>query len=87
VAKRDADEDAIRAAVAQMPYGALVTSRYKLPSRQLTLGDVADYLAALHVVLAEIAKSNEVEHRELIKLQQDVAGMRRLFGLGDGGGL
>jgi hypothetical protein len=86
VAKRD-DELHVRGAIAQMPYGALVSGRYRLPSRPLTLTDVADYLDALAGVLGDVAKSHEIEHRELIKLQQDVAGMRRLFGLGDGGGL
>lgn len=84
-------DTAVRAAVAQMPFGEVAIRRMKSnPFKQgtaLAMSDVAAFLVALSEVLQEHVKRCDAEHRELLQLQQDITGMRRLFGLGDGGGL
>jgi hypothetical protein len=84
-------DTAVRAAVAQIPFGEAAIRRMKSnPFKHgtpLTMHVVAAFLVALAEVLQEHVKRCDAEHRELLKLQQDIAGMRRIFGTGDGGGL
>jgi hypothetical protein len=76
------DVTAIRAALGKMPYamGLAETIRRDTSEVVRAFEELASRLVAAVAI-------THAEHRELMQLQQDITGMRRLFGLGDGGGL
>lgn len=76
------DVTAIRAALAKMPYAMGLADTIRRDTSEVV--SAFEELASRLVAAVAITHA---EHRELVQLQQDIAGMRRLFGLGDGGGL
>jgi len=80
--------ETLRNIMATMPYATFVQNRLDKPlPDSMTVHDFRRYLTALRAELIKQQKRTDAEHRELLKLRQDVAGMRRLFGIGDGGSL
>jgi hypothetical protein len=77
---RTPEEGAVLAAVATMPFGGLV--HFRLADGPITLERIAKYLQSLSSVLEDHAARHRAESSELNNLRRDIAGVRRLFGLG-----
>lgn len=82
-------EARIRHTLGQMPYGALERIR-QLSARvgmrdgnpaPIDLEDVAAYLEGLGELLHEVVAARNAEQDELRRLKDDIAAVRRVFGL------
>lgn len=91
--QHNTDEARILRAIANMPYGVLVTNRIDPHDRvgfnsatmpcQVHLHDVATYLETLTKVLDEFVNDDKCEIARLLKVESDVMAMRRVLGIGD----
>jgi hypothetical protein len=75
-----ADQLALRRAIDSLPYGGLVRTLTR--TDELDVDDLVRWLNSFAKVLAQQTDRHDKERRELSKLQRDVEGLRRIFGVG-----
>jgi hypothetical protein len=88
-------DERIREALQAIPFAMQATSRMGMKAqgallrsgKPIELVDLAPWLEAMSEVLVEHVSRCDSEHKQLLQLQHDIAGMRRLFGTGDGGAM